>query len=401
MKVQQIYELMNKSAGEVLGRDEVVLEDLSNIVDVGKEVIDSDNVDNYVKKLVNHIGKVIFDDRVYKGNIPSVLMDSWEFGSVLEKISADIPEAQENASWDLIDGKQYNQDVFYQPKVSAKFFNSKVTFEVPLSFTEIQVKESFSNREQLNGFLSMLFNAVEKAMTIKLDNLVMKAINNMTAETLADELNTKNGLDYSQTGVKAINLLAMFNTQKGASLTAKESYKDPEFIRFASYLISLQRDRMTKISTLFNAGGKERFTPEDELSIVLLSDFASSTNVYLNSDVFHNDLTSLPNHETVPYWQGSGTEYGFNDVSKISVKTSTDINVTTSGILGVMFDTQAVGVANLDKRVTTNYNAAAEFYTNYYKMDAGYFNDLNENFVVFFVSDEKPVVEESTKKASK
>lgn len=401
MKVQQIYELMNKSAGEVLGRDEVVLEDLSNIVDVGKEVIDSDNVDNYVKKLVNHIGKVIFDDRVYKGNIPSVLMDSWEFGSVLEKISADIPEAQENASWDLIDGKQYNQDVFYQPKVSAKFFNSKVTFEVPLSFTEIQVKESFSNREQLNGFLSMLFNAVEKAMTIKLDNLVMKAINNMTAETLADELNTDNGLDYSQTGVKAINLLAMFNTQKGASLTAKESYKDPEFIRFASYLISLQRDRMTKISTLFNAGGKERFTPEDELSIVLLSDFASSTNVYLNSDVFHNDLTSLPNHETVPYWQGSGTGYGFDDVSKISVKTSTNINVTTSGILGVMFDTQAVGVANLDKRVTTNYNAAAEFYTNYYKMDAGYFNDLNENFVVFFVSDEKPVVEESTKKASK
>lgn len=398
MKVQQIYELMNKSAGEVLGRDEVVLEDLSNIVDVGKEVIDSDNVDNYVKKLVNHIGKVIFDDRVYKGNIPSVLMDSWEFGSVLEKISADIPEAQENASWDLIDGKQYNQDVFYQPKVSAKFFNSKVTFEVPLSFTEIQVKESFSNREQLNGFLSMLFNAVEKAMTIKLDNLVMKAINNMTAETLADELNTENGLDYSQTGVKAINLLAMYNTQKGASLTAKESYKDPEFIRFASYLISLQRDRMTKISTLFNAGGKERFTPEDELSIVLLSDFASSTNVYLNSDVFHKELTSLPNHETVPYWQGSGTEYGFDDVSKISVKTSTNINVTTSGILGVMFDTQAVGVANLDKRVTTNYNAAAEFYTNYYKMDAGYFNDLNENFVVFFVSDEKPVVEESTKK---
>lgn len=399
MKVQQIYELMNKSAGEVLGRDEVVLEDLSNIVDVGKEVIDSDNVDNYVKKLVNHIGKVIFDDRVYKGNIPSVLMDSWEFGSVLEKISADIPEAQENASWDLVDGKQYNQDVFYQPKVSAKFFNSKVTFEVPLSFTEIQVKESFSNREQLNGFLSMLFQAVEKAMTIKLDNLVMKAINNMTAETLADELNTENGLDYSQTGVKAINLLAMYNTQKGASLTAEESYKDPEFIRFASYLISLQRDRMTKISTLFNAGGKERFTPEDELSIVLLSDFASSTNVYLNSDVFHKELTSLPNHETVPYWQGSGTGYGFDDVSKISVKTSTNINVTTSGILGVMFDTQAVGVANLDKRVTTNYNAAAEFYTNYYKMDAGYFNDLNENFVVFFVSDEKPVVEESTKKS--
>lgn len=387
MRVTQIYDLMNKSVGEVLGREDVLKEDLSNVVDVGKEVIDSDNVDNYVKKLVNHIGKVIFDDRVYKGNIPSVLMDSWEFGSVLEKISADIPEAHENESWQLEDGKQYNQDVFYQPKVSAKFFNSKVTFEVPVSFTEIQVKESFSNREQLNGFLSMIFNAVEKAMTIKLDNLVMKAINNMTGETLAGELKgAEGGIDYKQTGVRAINLLALYNKEKGTTLKAEESFKDPEFIRFASYMISLQKDRMTKISTLFNGGGKERFTPADELSIVLLSDFASSSNVYLNSDVYHNELTSLPNHETVPYWQGSGKGYGFNDVSKISVKTANEEHVTTTGILGVMFDTQAVGVANLDKRVTTNYNAAAEFYTNYYKMDAGYFNDLNENFVVFFVA---------------
>lgn len=387
MRVTQIYDLMNKSVGEVLGREDVLKEDLSNVVDVGKEVIDSDNVDNYVKKLVNHIGKVIFDDRVYKGNIPSVLMDSWEFGSVLEKISADIPEAHENESWQLEDGKQYNQDVFYQPKVSAKFFNSKVTFEVPVSFTEIQVKESFSNREQLNGFLSMIFNAVEKSMTIKLDNLVMKAINNMTGETLAGELKgAEGGIDYKQTGVRAINLLALYNKEKGTTLKAEESFKDPEFIRFASYMISLQKDRMTKISTLFNGGGKERFTPADELSIVLLSDFASSSNVYLNSDVYHNELTSLPNHETVPYWQGSGKGYGFNDVSKISVKTANEEHVTTTGILGVMFDTQAVGVANLDKRVTTNYNAAAEFYTNYYKMDAGYFNDLNENFVVFFVA---------------
>lgn len=387
MKVQQIHELMNKSVGEVLGREDVVKEDLSNVVDVGKEVIESDNVDNYVRKLVNHIGKVIFNDRVYKGNVPSVLMDSWEFGSVLEKISADIPEAYENASWDLQDGKTYNQDVFYQPSVSAKFFNSKVTFEVPVSFTEIQVKESFSNREQLNGFLSMIFTAVENAISIKLDNLIMKAINNMTAETMVSDLQTTEGkLDTTKTGVKAINLLAMYNQQAGTSLKADEAYRDPEFIRYATYIISLQRDRMTKISTLFNAGGKERFTPEDDLSIVLLSDFASASDVYLNSDVFHNEMTALPKHEIVPYWQGSGKEYNFDDVSKISVKTANGEHVTATGILGVMFDTQAVGVANLDRRVTTNYNASAEFYTNFYKADAGYFNDLNENFCVFFVA---------------
>lgn len=387
MKVKQVYQLVNTTVEEILGESVIVQEDLSNIVDVGKEIISSNKLDNYVKKLVNHIGKVVFDDRVYRGNVPSVLRDSWEYGSILEKITADIPEAIENESWNLVDGETYNQDVFYQPKVSAKFFNSKVTFEVPVSFTELQVKESFSNKEQLNGFLSMIFNAVEKAMTIRLDNLVMRAINNMTAETLYTDLYDEEteAIDTTKTGTKAVNLLALYNAEKGEELEPKEALLNPDFIRFASYMISLYKDRMSKISTLFNVGGKERFTPADDLTTVLLSDFSSAVDVFLQSNVFNKELTSLPKHETVPYWQGSGTEYAFEDVSKIHVKTSSKKEVEVSGILGVMFDVNAVGVANLDRRVTSHYNAKAEFYTNYYKADAGYYNDLNENFVVFFI----------------
>lgn len=388
MKVNQIYTLMNGVVGEILGEGAIVQEDLSNVVDIGKNIISTDNLDNYVRKLVNHIGKVIFDNRTYSGGAPSVLMDSWEYGSILEKISADLPEAVENESWNLTDGETYNQDVFHQPVISAKFFNSKVTFEVPVSFTEIQVKESFSNKEQLNGFLSMLFNSVEKAMTIRLDSLVMRAINNMTAETMVADLTVAEELDLSGTGVKAINLLALYNADKdaGEQLQPDEAIRDADFIRFASYMISLHRDRMTKISTLFNVGAKERFTPAEDIVTVLLSDFASATNVFLNSDVYHNEMTALPAYETVPYWQGSGVGYEFQDVSSINVKTANKDVVEASGILGVMFDRQAVGVANLDRRVTSNYNAKAEFYTNYYKMDAGYYNDLNENFLVFFVA---------------
>ena len=385
MKVTQVYEIVNATTSEVLGKEDVVLKDLSNIVDVGNEVLAVDNVDNYVRKLVNHIGKVIFNDRAYKGNVPSVLMDSWEFGSILEKISADIPEATENDSWNLQDGKSYNDDVFYQPKVSAKFFNSKVTFEVPISFTERQVKESFSSINQLNGFISMIYNAVETSLTIKLDSLIMQSINNMTAETLADDLTVEGKVDLTKSGVKAINLLKLYNEKTGAKLTAENCHTDSDFIRFSSYLINLYKDRVTKISTLFNIGGKERFTPTDDIHVVLLSDFASSVDVFLNSDVHHNEMTSLPKYETVPYWQGSGIDYDFKSVSKVSVKTSTGIEVTADGIVGVMFDTQALGVTNLDKRVTSNYNAKAEFYTNYYKLDAGFFNDTNENFIVFFI----------------
>ena len=385
MKVTQIYDLLNTTVEEVTGKTELVQEDLSNVVDVGNEIISTDNVDNYVRKLVNHIGKVIFDTRVYKGNIPSVMMDGWEYGSILQKITADLPQATENESWNLTDGETYNQDIFHQPSISAKFYNSKVTFEIPVSFTELQVKESFSSKEQLNGFMSMIFNSVENAMTLKIDSLVMKAINNMTAETLVDEIMGEEEIDVTKTGTKAVNLLKLYNDKYEDTLTVENAYTNADFIRYASYIISLYKDRLTKLSSLFNVGGKDRFTPDSELSIVLLSDFASASNVFLNSDVYNKDLVSLPAYETVPYWQGSGLEYSFNDVSRINVKTSSNEVVDVSGIVGILFDRNAVGVANLDKRVTTNYNAKAEFFTNFYKLDAGYFNDLNENFIVLFI----------------
>ena len=390
MKVEQIYSLMNNVTSEILGKTDLVAEDLSNVVDLGKELLGTTDVDNYVKSLVNHIGKVIFVNRPYTGSVPSVLMDGWEFGSVLEKISADIPQASENEDWELTDGEDYSPNVFYKPSVSAKFFNKKITFEVNMSFTEKQVKESFSSATQLNGFLSMLYNAVDKSMTVKIDSLVMRTINNMTAEVAYheyyDESTTTLAGFGTKSTVKAVNLLKLYNDKFSASLTADTAITNPEFIRFASMTMSLYKDRLSKISTLFNVGGKERFTPADMLHIVMLSDFMSSANAYLQSDTFNDEYTALPNAETVPYWQASGDDYSFASVSKINVKNASGKSVEMSGILAVMFDTDALGVTNLDRRVTTNYNAKAEFFNNFYKFDAGYFNDLNENFVVFFVA---------------
>lgn len=385
MEVKQIFELVNGITSEITGKTDLVKEDLSNVVDVGKELFTASDVDNYVKSLVNRIGKTIFVNRKYSGKVPSVVMDSWEFGSVLQKINADLPQATENESWELVNGTSYDPNIFYKPTVSAKFFNSKVTFEIPLSFTERQVKESFNSASELNAFISMLYNAVEKSMTVKIDSLVMRTINNMIANTF----------DGDATGVRAVNLLKAYNTAIGLSganvLTADKAITNKDFLRYASMQIALYADRLGTMSTLFNAGGKERFTPKDMLHIVLLSDFAEGAKIYLESDTFNKELVKLPTAETVPYWQGSGKSYSFADVSKINVqiaKGSTKKDVTLSGILGVMFDRDALGVCNLDRRVTTNYNPKAEFFSNWYKFDAGYFNDLNENFVLFYVADE-------------
>lgn len=388
MEVKQIYQIINSITSEELGLESILKEDLSNIVDVGVQVFDNTSVDNYVKSLVNHIGRVIFVNRPYAGSVPSVLMDGWQFGSVLEKITVDnVIEATENESWELTDGASYDPNIFYKPEVSAKFFNKRVTFEIPMSFTERQVKESFSSAEQLNGFMSMLYNAVDKSMTVKIDSLVMRTINNMIGETVHADFGAS--LISSKSGIKAVNLLYLYNNginAGGTPISADDAITDPDFIRFASYEMGIYASRLSKISTLFNIGGKDRFTTSDYLHVVMLSDFRKSANVYLQSDVFHNELSALPNAEEVPYWQGSGTDYDFDSVSEVKITTASGDDVDVTGVLCVMFDRDALGVTNLDRRVTTNYNPKAEFFSNWYKFDAGYFNDMNENFVVFFVA---------------
>ena len=384
MEVSQVYQFVNTATAEAIGDSAVLAEDLSNVVDIGVAIFNANAFDKYVKSLVNHIGKVIFVNRPYRGSAPSVLMDAWEYGSVVEKISSEMPDAVENESWELTDGASYDPHVFHQPVAEAKFFNKMVTFEIDRSITEMQVKQSFSSATQLNGFISMLYNEVEKAMTVKNDSLIMRTINNMIGETVYAQFN--GAAITTAGGPKAVNLLARYNTQYSKSLTAAQAVLDPDFIRYAAYNMALYVDRLTRMSTLFNVGGKQRFTPKDLQHIVMLSEFRAAADVFLQSTTFHDEYTKLVNAETVPFWQGSGTDYAFSSTGKIDVTTASGHSQTVTGILGVIFDRDALGVMNYNRRVTTQWNAKAEFTNYFYKMDARYFNDLNENFVVFYIA---------------
>ena len=378
MEIKQIYPLVNEATNEALGVEGLVQEDLGNIVEVGKAVFNASAMDKYVKALVNRIGKTIFVNRVYEGSAPSVLMDGWEYGSVMQKVSMGLPEATENETWELTDGQSYDPHIFHAPKgVVAKYYNKYVTFEIDMSFTENQLKMSFNSVTELNGFISMLYTQVENSMTVKLDELIRRTINNMIAETV-----------HTNNGARAINLLTLYKSAYPAdtTITAATALNNPDFIRFAAYIIKVTHGRMRTMSTVFNEGNQPRHTPTDMSHIVLLEDFASGADVFLQSNSFHDELSALPTAERVPYWQGSGTSYAFADVSKINVKTANGNVVEQGGILGVMFDRWALGVANIERKVTSQHTPSAEFFTNFYKYKAAYFNDFNENFVVFFVA---------------
>lgn len=386
MEVKQIYDIVNNATKEAIGDSVLLSEDLSNIVDVGEAILNARSLDKYVNALVDHIGKVIFVNRKYNGDAPKVLRDGWEYGAVLEKIASEMPEAVENESWELEDGASYDPNVFIRPKVNAKFFNKRTAFEIDRSITDRQARSGFSGAEQLAAFISMLFNEVDKSATVKTSEIVRRCINNFTAQTIADYLNTPDAAYSGAGNNRCVNLLSRYNTQYSKSLTAANCIYDPEFIRYAAYIMGIYRSRMRTMSKLFNMGGMARFTPSEYLHFVLLGDFKAAADVFLQSETFHNSFVKLPESETVSYWQGEGESYSFSDISAIKCVTASGASVDAGGILGVMFDHDALGVCNPDRRVTTNYNPKAEFTNYFYKFDAQYFNDFNENFVVFYVA---------------
>jgi hypothetical protein len=399
MKVSQIATVLNQINQEQFGEIALANEDLSNIVDIGQEVTSkltaSGKFDNYIGALIDRIGRVMYVDRAYTSKAPSIVKDSWEYGSILMKVRAELPDAENNLTWPTgnntnlgdLDGTSIDPFVINTPGASAKIYNKKVTFEVPITFADYQLREAFTSASEMSRFFAMIENRIRMKITLCTDALVMRTINNLIALKI-------------NSGKNVVNLLTEYNTAFGTSLTVQSAQKDPDFLKFAAKTIAMYKEFLTNASTLYNEGGYVTFTPTDKLKAVFLSDFAKNMEVYLYGDTYHNEFVKLDGYEEVPYWQGMGTAGTFADRSTIKV-TPEGLNaagtagsgtagtaVEKSGIVAVLFDEEAAVVCNENYRVTSIYNPRGEYTNYFYKYDSSYLNDVEENAVVFIIAAE-------------
>ena len=376
MLITQTKEILTTIATEMLGPDNtIVTENLENLQDIGNELITQQNVDTYVKKLVDKIGKVVFKNRLLNSTAPSLLADSWEYGAILQKVRMKLIPAEENSAVKLVDGQSYDQNVFHQPTVSATFYSKEITFEVPISYTTKQLTSSFNSVTELNGFYNLLETTVQNSLTVKTDALIMRTINYRIGKTYTKGLASQK-----------VNLLQGYNTASGKELTVANCFQDEGFLKYAIAEIKNYQDRLKLPTSVFNDKKEEAFTPAQNQKLVLLSDFKNTVDTHLIPVVQNSENLTL-SCETVPYWQGSGKTFSFADISKIDVTLdSASETAKVGGIVGILFDDEALKVGNLNQYVTTNYNAKGDFYTNYYKEQSGFFVDLAENFVIFYVA---------------
>ena len=392
MHINQLTNVLNGTLSatgiidQVTGEAAVANEDLSNIVDIGKTVLNytgqsNENYDSFMRNLIDQVGKVVIVNRTYVSQAPNILKDSWEYGSILQKVRVSVPEVRDNATWDLFNYPKTGGDAYpdpfelSKPGATAKFYNSKNTYEIPITLTDYQLKEAFQSASQFGSFIAAIENRIRMKQTLCNDGLIMATIDNLI------------GLTLSGNGGKVVNLLTLYNGASG-TLTAAEALTNKEFLRFASATIAKYKKYIAQASAKYNAGNYITFTPADRLKFITNTEFAKALDAYLYSDTFNEEFVKLDGYSEVPFWQGSGTADG----DRLTVDVSVDVNgtataVKNTGVVAVMFDDEAAAVCNENYRTTSIYNPRGEYTNYFYKYDAMFMNDVEENCVVFTIAD--------------
>lgn len=375
MKVNQIATILNQINKEVIGESAVIEEDLSNIVDVGRTITSAstwdDNFDNYVKKLIDKVGKTMLVDRVYQSTAPSILHDSWEYGSILEKVRCDVGDFEANKEWALTPETQFDVFKFQPASVQAKYFNSKTTYQLRISITQKQMKSAFNSAAAMNSFISMIENRIQMKMTLASDALIMRTIVNLIAEKIKANNNV-------------VNLLAEYKTATGSTITAATALTDKEFLRFAAKTIMQYKKLIATASMLYNNDGYVTFTPAERLKAVFASDFDLALKTSLYADTYNEEFVKLDGYSIVPFWQGSGTTND-NHLKINAIPASGGPAVVKDGVVAVLFDEYAAAVCNEEPEVSSIYNPEGRFWNYFYTYDASFMNDLGENVIVFTI----------------
>lgn len=378
MDIKQVATILNTINREMTGETSIVNEDLSNIVDVGKQLtadMTAEEIikymDNYAKKIIDKVGRTIIVDRTYKSTAPNIIRDSWEYGGIMEKVRVTVGDLEDDTTYDLTAGDTPEQFKYTPADLSAKYYDKYDTFMTQISIPEKTLRSAFNSAQDMNRLISAIENKVATKMSYSTDNLIRRTVNNMMLEVAKDPNSSR-----------FVRLLTLYNTGRtGADvLTATMALKTPDFLRFAIGTINKYRRLMQELSTAYGGDGYVNFTPIENQKLILQADFVENARVNMESDTFNSELVKINgDFDTVSYWQSP------NNPMKVQGFPASGSNAVVSPpeILGVLFDEDACAVELEDNQVTSNFAANGRFYNYFHYADARYMNDMSENVVIF------------------
>lgn len=370
MAVKQIYNIVNSVNKQTMGLTDLTVVDEQGLISLGQTVLTTNGLaDTWLNSLAQRIGRTIISFREYKSKYSDMVLDSMQWGNIVQKIKVSMPEATEDESYSLVNGQSVDMYKVSNPKVKQTFFTSETPYQFYVTVKRNQLEEAFTSEGAMNGFIGAIYGEVQNAIELSLESLARNCINNFIGEKFKSQ--------------KTINLLAMYNTETNKKLTVATCLHDKEFLAYCVSRINLYSKYMENMSTEYNDGTQTRHTPKSLQHLRVLEDFESRLETVVQYQAFRDNYVKLNNYHTTSFWQ--------------SIKKPDEINVNLAsdgkpahctGILAVLYDRDALGLYKKDSwNSTTPFNSAGGYYNTYYHHKELYFNDLSENFVVFVIAD--------------
>lgn len=339
--------------------------------------------------------RTIFAARPYNQPLASLAMPMDRYGNALRKISPVAMDMKDDEAFDYPAAFDPNQSDPYgtglsvdmykinkQKALQTNFYGSAV-YEQHYTIFERQFDVAFSSAEEFVAFNSAMIterrNDRERFEEAKARLLQLNYIASI--------------LDEAQSG-RVIHLLTEYNTLTGQSLTASDIYLAANFEAFIRWmysrirtLVGLMRTSSTLFQTQITGSTILRHTDPENCRVALYRPFLEMIRSMVLSNLYNADMMNLPTYEAIDFWQSIETPDSINTIpvytdTSGAVKTAAAA-VTSSTVIGLIHDVDALGYALLDSRVNvTPYNAAGDYWNEFYKARCMAISDMTEKGIV-------------------
>ena len=387
--------IVNQLYNEITGSTDISLVDNTNIVDIGRQLQSMTSTDNLYSKIYNKVGLTIIENKYYKGDFQNLYKTMSEYGSIIELLRVKPFVATKDPSRNPTAGT-YNKFTQYNPaEIEAKYIENESAWQIEYWKPTDQLWSAFKSVEAMNSFINNgIVVQVMSDINARLEALASNAIANMIGETVYHNFPTPEINGYNANSFPTCqNIRKLYNDlHPDHQLTVAQclAMNDESFVKFFVKTVLDTRKRLTRYSKVFNIEGATTFTSPEDINLTILDPVNNAMTVNVYSSVYHKELLSLGNFNTVPYWQSSGQSYDTSILSEVNVKIKTpdgtNPTVEFPGVLAVLYDKEAVICFNEHRKATSFYNPDIDMTFIQDKYRSGYANVLDRNFVVFYVA---------------
>lgn len=365
------------------------LEGLSTyeLVDVGRDVVDSGSVEKFTNALVSLLSTMYVESRAYETELKSMSVDYVDWGWFKERIKIDLADIEEALPYTLSNGRSYAKEehTFYQPKVSAKIFEEAKAIQVRVSFTEAQLKEAFNSYAQLNTFISGIREQIKQTIDIKTEAYRHALI----CSGIAISTKATNSAIHLLSEAKAKGIVS-------AETTAEQALENVDALRYFVKRIKNTRAYMARRTEAFNNKTSTTFTPYADNKLALLMEFETNVKFNLLANTYNDELIGIGDYDSVSSWQGitsaEGNAFDFSTISSVKMVADVDNKlgcgteaINISNVVAFAYDKMAIGYTIGANKTTSNYTACADFWNEYSTQLCNMLVDSSYNMVAFIL----------------